>query len=431
MDDIQKLQNITHHYRQSLEAYEARTRKQGSTVDREGSGEEREKFAKMDADLNNTEYRMQRAFTEARDAERKAKELEERLARLERTPKYQAQIGNASAKRGEFSTDDYAERYLRAVVTGDPSFRAQTALGTDSGGVGIPTDLERRIVERMYQSSVIRQLAVVNNVDSKRKIVVESGLPTTTKVAESVGDPGTGTAATLSYPTYGTQISVDYTKYVTPVKMSQEFIEDAIGTNGIGGGLDYVARKCAQSMYLKHEEQFTIGDGSGDPQGIALNGLITQTVDMTGASAPSAVTADNIIDTYHAVPVPYRASPKFSWMINDALLKAVRKLKSTTGDFLFQVPNGNVNGGLATGSPGTIYGVPYVLNQYLGTGTPVTGDVFAVIGDWSYFEIFDRTGMTSLIDPYSNAINGQTVLYMYSRTDSRVMMKEAFATLTS
>ena len=425
MSDLEKLQNITHHYRQSLAAYEARTGHKPQSVDSVGSGEEKEKFARMDADMTAVELRAQNAALEAR------------LSKIEKTPKFSARAPGTRADRLE-SSDDYTNRYMSALLSGDQrELRAVTALANDSAGAGIPTDMERRIVERMYQMSVMRQLGVVNQVDSKRTITIESGLPTTTKTAESAADPGTGTAATLSFPTFGTQISVAYTKYVTPVKMSQEFLEDAIGSGGIGSGMDYVARKCAQSMALKHDEQFTMGDGSGDPQGIALKSLITQKI--TSASV-AAITADNIIDTYHSVPVAYRTSPKFSWLLSDAVLKTVRKLKTSNGDFIFS-PNNTGAGQMTVGLPATIYGVPYALSQWLPNDTNALGsgtlgvlasnDVLAAIGDFSYFEIFDRTGITSLIDPYSAALNGQTTLYMYSRTDSRVMQKEAFATLVT
>lgn len=425
MSDLEKLQNITHHYRKSLEAYEARTGHKPQSVDTVGSGEEKEKFARMDADMTAVELRAQNAALEAR------------LSKIEKTPKFNARVPGARADRIE-SSDDYTNRYMSALLSGDQrELRAVTALANDSAGAGIPTDMERRIVERMYQMSVMRQLGVVNQVDSKRTITIEGGLPTTTKTAESAADPGTGTAATLSFPTFGTQISVAYTKYVTPVKMSQEFLEDAIGSGGIGSGMDYVARKCAQSMALKHDEQFTMGDGSGDPQGIALKSLITQKI--TSATV-AAITADNIIDTYHSVPVPYRTSPKFSWLLSDAVLKTVRKLKTTNGDFIFS-PNNTGSGQMTVGLPATVYGVPYALSQWLPNDTNALGsgsagvlaqnDVLAAIGDFSYFEIFDRTGITSLIDPYSAALNGQTTLYMYSRTDSRVMQKEAFATLVT
>ena len=57
--------------------------------------------------------------------------------------------------------------------------------------------------------------------------------------------------------------------------------------------------------------------------------------------------------------------------------------------------------------------------------------MYAVIGDFNYFEIFDRTGVTSFIDPYSQASSMQTTMYTYTRTDSHIMLPQAFAALTS
>ena len=413
-DHIDELSSINHNYRAALTAYQARTGLAPQTVDTRGSGEEKEKFARMDADMSATEMLAQNAALSAR------------LAKLEAKPQFE-RLGK---KSGTNDGDEYAERYIQALARGDvQSLRAQTTMGTDLG-TAVPTDLERRIVEKMYQSNVLRQIAVVNTIDSKRTIAIEAALPTTTKVAESIGDPGTAVNATLSFPTMGTAISVAFTKYVTPVKMSQEFIEDAIGTGGIGSGMEYVARKCAMSMSLKHEQQFTIGDGNGDPQGIAFTGALTANVTNLGtAVALSAVGADDVIDTWHGCPVAYRNSPKFRWLVSDAFLKTVRKLKTTNGDYIFS-PNNSGVGQNVVGLPGTIYGTPYSVGQYMPTAT-VEAAVYAVVGDFNYFEIFDRTGISSLLDPYSGAIAGQTLLYVYSRTDSRIMLNEAFSAMTS
>ena len=414
-EHIDELSSINHNYRAALTAYQARTGLAPQTVDTRGSGEEKEKFARMDADMSATELLAQNAALSAR------------LAKLESKPQFERQV---SKKFGTNDSEEYAERYIHALARGDvQSLRAQASMGTDVG-TAVPTDLERRIVEKMFQTNVLRQIAVVNTIDSKRTIAVEAALPTTTKVAETIGDPGTAVNATLSFPTMATAISVAFTKYVTPVKMSQEFIEDAIGTGGIGSGMEYVARKCAMSMSLKHEEQFTIGDGSGDPQGIALTGALTANVTNLGtAVALAAVTADNVIDTWHGCPVAYRNSPKFRWLVSDTFLKTVRKLKTTNGDYIFS-PNNSGVGQNVVGLPGSIYGTPYSVGQYMPTAT-VEGAVYAVVGDFNYFEIFDRTGISSLLDPYSAALAGQTLLYVYSRTDSRIMLNEAFSAMTS
>ena len=48
MSDLEKLQNITHHYRKSLAAYEARTGNKAPSVDDRGSGDERQAKIALD-----------------------------------------------------------------------------------------------------------------------------------------------------------------------------------------------------------------------------------------------------------------------------------------------------------------------------------------------------------------------------------------------
>jgi HK97 family phage major capsid protein len=52
------------------------------------------------------------------------------------------------------------------------------------------------------------------------------------------------------------------------------------------------------------------------------------------------------------------------------------------------------------------------------------------VGDFNYFEIFDRTGITSMMDPYSAASTHETTLYVYTRTDSKITLANAFAAIT-
>ena len=267
----------------------------------------------------------------------------------------------------------------------------------------------------------------VNTIDSKRTIAVENALPATNLVTEN-------NTITPADPSFNTQISVTPYKYVTATSMSQEYIEDAIGTGGIGSGLAYVADKLGLSIGLAQEEAYTVGTNSSQPQGIAGSSArstiatLSQVTDL-GTQAVTTVTGDNLIDTVHLVAPQYRNSPRFSWLISDTLLKTVRKIKTLTSganDYVWKVGN---EGGLTNGAPGTIYGVPYRVGQYVPTAT-VADNVFAVVGDFNYFEIFDRTGITSMMDPYSGASTHKTTLYVYTRTDSKLMLGNAFAMIT-
>jgi HK97 family phage major capsid protein len=424
-NELNELQNITHQYRKSLAAYEARTGLAPQSVDTRGSGEEKQQFARMDADLTAIELRAQDA------AEMKA--LKERLAKLESEPVLQSRTG-LSSKRPSVGQDSdaYARGWLKYLTTGDMAeMRAATDIALSTSGAGIPTDMERRIIEKMQQAGVIRSLARVNSIDSKRTITVEGALPATNLISEA-------SSVTQDEITFGTAISVVPYKYATRLEISQEFIEDAIGSGGIGTGLAYCADKCGMSIALKQEEAFTVGTGSSQPEGCMGSSMntklaaLSQVTDL-GGGAQTTITADNIIDTYHLVPPEYRTGPRFSWVMNDAVIKTVRKLKNsvtTSGatDYIWTTANSTADT-MVGGVPGTIYGVPYRVAKYAPTAT-ANNNIFALIGNFEYFEIFDRTGITSLVDPYSASATHQVNLIVYTRTDSRIMLANAFAAIT-
>ena len=416
-EELNNIESTVHEYRKTLEGFAARTGAKTHHVEIRGSGEEREKIARIDADLDAVERAAQdRAALRA--AQERLKALEEERAQ----PQFSARAPKVADVKHDLSSPEYAKRWLSAVARGDQA--EMRALTTGTTGAGIPTDLERRIVEKMYQANVLRTMSPVTSIDSKRTITVEGNLPTTDLVAE-------GNAITATDPTFGTAISVVPYKYVCATQMSQEFIEDAIGQGGIGSGLDWVASRIGLSMGLKMEEAYTIGTNSSQPEGIAGSSANTklvaasQVTDLSGA-AVTTVTGDNVIDTVHLVAPQYRASPRFSWLFSDTFLKTVRKLKVNTTDYIWKVGD---NAGISGGVPGTIYGIPYRVGQYVRSAT-ANNNVFAVVGDFNYFEIFDRTGMTSLVDPYSAASTHQVTLYTYARTDSKIMLASAFAAIT-
>lgn len=403
-DELHEIQNITHEYRKSLAAYEARTGRAPQTVDTQGSGEERQKFALMDADLSAAELLAQN------------KALEARLAKLEAQPMLTRQ---GSGKGGEFGTDEYSQRWLESVRTGKAMETRVTTTGTTNAP--IPVDMERRIVMKMQQANVLRAISTVSQIDSDRQITVEGNLPTTSLVGESG-------AVTNSDPTFS-RVTVTPYKFATRVIVSQEFLEDAIGSSGIGGGLEWLADRCAVSIGLGTEEKFTIGNPASEPQGICRQGVITQGINLGTGAALTTVDADDVIDVVHAVPPQYRVDPSFRWFVSDAFLKQVRKLQ-VAGSYVFS-PAGSAPQANVVGLPGTIYGVPYSVGQYVPTTSTAENTPYAVVGAFRYFEIFDRTGIQSLVDPFSAAVNMQTNLYLWTRTDSKVMNADAFAAITS
>ena len=429
MSEIDELNNITHEYRKSLLKYQQRTGLAPQSVDTDGSGEEKQKFDRMDADMTAIELRAQDA------ADRK--KLAERIAKIEAQPLLASRAsGGSIARANSRDSAEYADLWLRGVANGDfTALRAATDIALTTSGAGVPTDMERRIVNKMQQMGVVRSLAKVNSIDSKRTITIEGALPATSLIGE-------GSSVTQDEVTFGTAISVVPYKYATRLTISQEFIEDAIGNGGIGTGLAYCADKCAMSIALKQEEAFTTGTGSSQPEGCMGSSMNTKLVALSqvtdlGGAAITTTTADNIIDTYHLVPPEYRMGPSFSWLFHDTFLKTVRKLKNTgttttsgaySTDYIW-TPATSTADTMVGGFPGTLYGTPYRVAKYAPTAT-TNNLVFALIGNFEYFEIFDRTGITSLVDPYSESATHQVNLIVYTRTDSRIMLANAFAAIT-
>jgi len=422
-DELNNIENTVHEYRKTLDAFSARTGAKTHHVEIRGSGEEREKIARIDADLDAVE-RMNQDRVALRAAQDRLKQLEEERSQ----PQFRGVVARADVKH-DLASPEYAKRWLMAVARGDAA--EMRNLTTSTTGAGIPTDMERRIVEKMYQTNVLRSIAPVSSIDSKRTITIEGSLPTTALVTEA-------NSISASDPGFGTAISVVPYKYVCATQMSQEFIEDAIGQGGIGSGLDWVASRIGLSMALKMEEAYTIGTGSSQPEGIAGSSAqtalsnLSQVTDL-GGSAVTTVTADNVIDTVHLVAPQYRNSPRFRWLLSDTFVRVARKLKNsvtTSGatEYIWTQASSNA-GTMVGGAPGLLYGVPYSVGQYVRTAT-TNNNIFAVVGDFNYFEIFDRTGMTSLVDPYSAANTHQVTLYTYARTDSHIMNASAFAAIT-
>jgi HK97 family phage major capsid protein len=422
-DELNELQSITHQYRKSLDAYEARTGRAPQTVDTRGSGEEREKFAKMDADLSAVELM----------AHNKA--LEARLAKLEAQPVLESRAPKAVG--GADAEAEYSSRWLRAMLKNDHA--ELRAMATSTSNAPVPTDMERRVINKMYQASVIRQLAAVQTIDSKRTITVEASTPSAALVAEA----GEITPADFTFDA----VSVVPYKFVSAVTMSQEFLDDSIGTSGIGSALNWVADRFGIALARETEEYYTIGSGSSQPQGIGDTSstawastnsgrIIKQGVALSEDQTVDNITADNIIDCVHAVPVQYRTG-RFAILTSDACIKAIRKLKANNEYIWLPAGAGN-NQGITVGAPSTIYGVPAYVNEWMpstaaqtATGANVRGSALFIVGNWEYFGIFDRTGMQSMIDPYSASANLQTKMYMWMRTDSKILLPDAFAAIYS
>ena len=290
------------------------------------------------------------------------------------------------------ASEEYKANFWNAMRSKVPLPSVVNALeeGTDSeGGYLVPDEYERTLVEALEEENVFRQLAnVIRTSSGDRKIPVVA----TKGTASWIDEEG---AYTESDDSFG-QVSIGAYKVGTMIKVSEELLNDSVFDLE-----SYIAKEFARRIGAKEEEAFFTGDGSGKPLGVlaATGGAETG---VTAASS-TAITADELMDLFYSLKSPYRK--KAVWVLNDSTIKAVRKLKDSTGQYLWQ-PS------LMAGTPDTLLGRPVKTSAYM----PViaAGAKTIAFGDFSYYWIADRQGRSFKRLNELYAANGQ-VGYTRSR----------------
>ena len=305
------------------------------------------------------------------------------------------------------ATDEYRTSFWDMMRSKAPLPSVVNALqeGTDSeGGYLVPDEYERTLVEALEEENVFRQLAkVIRTSSGDRKIPVVA----TKGTASWIDEEG---AYTESDDSFG-QVSIGAYKVGTMIKVSEELLNDSVFDLE-----SYIAKEFARRIGAKEEEAFFTGDGSGKPLGIlaATGGAETG---VTAASS-TAVTADELMDLFYSLKSPYRK--KAVWVLNDSTIKAVRKLKDSTGQYLWQ-PS------LVAGTPDTLLGRPVKTSAYM----PViaAGAKTIAFGDFSYYWIADRQGRSFKRLNELYAANGQVGFLGSQRVDGKLVLSEAVKVL--
>lgn len=337
------------------------------TVEAEGrefTGEADETWTRYNSELDNLDARIAEVqqIAEREKQADEARALSDDLAR------------RAVPEAPAVKTD--ADR-LRDLVTGEArsvDFRFQPGESRDlsklSAGAGlntVPTSFLPRLYEHLIESSAIRQTNVtVLNTDSGEALQIPktSGYSTASLIAEAG-------AITESDPSFG-QVTLDAFKYAILVQVSSELLTDT-GVDLLG----FLAQQGGRALGNGSGTHFVSGDGSGKPNGI----VTASTLGKTAASA-TAITTDELIDLFYSVIHNYRVNG--TWMMKDATVAVVRKLKDSTNQYLWSP-------GLIAGEVDTLLGRPVVVDPNMPANT--TGLKSVIFGDFSTYYIRDVNGV--------------------------------------
>ncbi len=366
------------------------------------SEEDTATYDKMEQDVMNLGKEIERLERQAAiDAE---------LSKATSTPltgKPGAKMGKDETEKTGRASDEYKGSFWNAMRVKAPMPSVLNALqeGTDSeGGYLVPDEFERTLVEALEEENVFRTLAhVIRTSSGDRKIPVVASKGSASWVDEEGAYQESDDAFS--------QVSIGAYKLGTMIKVSEELLADSVFDLEA-----YISKEFARRIGAREEESFFNGDGKGKPLGI-LAAAGGAEVGVTAASA-TAITADEVIDLFYSLKAPYRKNAV--WLLNDATVKQIRKLKDTTGQYLWQ-PS------LVAGTPDTILGRPVKTSAFMPTAA--AGAKTIAFGDFKYYWIADRQGRTfkKLSELY--AANGQVGFMGTQRVDGKLILPEAIKVL--
>ena len=339
-------------------------------------------------------------------------EREERLNALERemaltvnAPITSKPENKASEEKTGRASDMYKKAFwnrMRSKNMLTPELSNVLREGVDSeGGYLVPDEYENTLVEALSGECVIRNYAHVfttSNGSHKIPVVASKG------EASWIDENGSYPESDDSF----SQEQIDAHKLGTIIKVSEELLNDSAFNLEA-----YFEREFSRRIANKEEEAFIAGNGVAKPLGI----LNRAEVGVTTASATN-FTADEIMDLFYSLKGAYRRNA--IWILNDETVKAIRKLKDGSGQYLWQP-------GLREGEPDLLLGKPLKTVSYMPTVAAEAKPI--IFGDLSYYWIGDRKGITfkRLNERYAD--QGQVGFLTSKRLDAKLVLPEAIKTL--
>ncbi len=216
-------------------------------------------------------------------------------------------------------------------------------------------------------------------------------------------------SATQSTPTFAV-VTFNPHKIRALVRVPTELFEDS------GENIETIIREDAVLQFSEKENTaFLVGDGVAKPLGIFVDANLT---DTDTASAGTFV-ANDVLDAVYALKKQYRMDAQ--WIMNRLIIKATRKFVDGNGQYMWQR-------GLAAGEPDTLAGYPVNENEETAS-TVSAGNKIAVFGNFRYYRIRDRVGISiqRLVEKYADT--DEIGFNIRKRVDGRQVLDEAFVRL--
>lgn len=361
-----------------------------------------EKIKNIEADLDRFEDINQKLTL----AQQEQKQVQEKLDTFETLLK-RPEAGS-EAKQIDMSVKAFDKWLRKGKDNMDiDEVKALTVSDDTAAGFLAPPEYVRELIKTLTEISPMRSIARVRATSQKS---VQMPSRTATFTAQWVAESGTR-SETTGYTTQLEEIPTH--ELYALVDISEQELEDSVFN------LEAEMQQEFADQFAKAEGLSMIsGDAVGKPEGVLTN----SSVGTTNSGSGTLLTGDGLIDLVHAVKSPYGANGTF--IFNRTTLAAIRKLKDTAGQYVFQA--GMM---LTAGVPNTILGYPYVempdMPDVAGSAKPVA------FGDFSRgYMVVDRVALSVLRDPFTQATSGNVRYVARRRVGGQVVLAEALRTQT-
>ncbi len=286
------------------------------------------------------------------------------------------------------------EQYKKAVVKlfrhgGNDSFlsmdeRKVLSVGIDPhGGYTVTPAMSNRIIQKIYESDPIRQLASVESITtSELEYMVD------VDEAGAGWEGETETGSETDTPDFAMKKIPVYTMYAKP-KATRMLIEDS------GINIEtWLANKVGARFSRIEAAAFVSADGTNKPRGFLKysSGTTHKTVEQIDMGHASLLTADGYIKVKYSLVEEFLSVG--TWLMNRLTVRDTMLLKYGDGQYIWKPSL------IAADPISTILGLPVRMSTTMPT---VTDDALAVVlADFSNaYAIVDRLGITVEPDPFT------------------------------
>ncbi len=308
-------------------------------------------------------------------------------------------------------TPQYADAFWKAMSTSfkNTNSLAETSTGSAAdGSYLVPTQTDPSIPNLAIIEASARKLSRVIETEMDIKLPYQASKATAAQKSESYTVAGTPFQQVV--PTFNTTTLTAYMQG-NSIYVSWELLQD------VKALASFVTAELNRVVFVAEENAFIAGNGSGAPLGY-VNGATSE--------ATAALSINTILDLISALNKAYYANAKF--LFNRTEFHRLYKTQIAASQYQTFVTY-DANG------QARLLGFPVEFSSVLGTyvaspstqGQILFGDFAAgwVIGDRG-----DSNIRVKVLDQVA-AVNGQTVLIGYRRSDQRCILQEAVQLLTT